>query len=328
MPAKNWVMAGALLIAGIGGAAWWVLSNGDDVPPGFARTHGRIEATRVDVAAKFGGRLKDMRVAEGDMVTAGQVVAQLDAAQVEAQLREAEAGVRAAEQGLIEARAVLAEKKSLLIFAGQELFRAETLAERGYAAGEVVDLRRSQKAAAEAGVASAEAGIASAQASIEAAEATADRLRTDLADYALTAPRDARVQYRLVDAGEVVAAGGIVVSLLDLTDVSMTVYLPTDSVGRLRHGAEARLIFDAAPQYVVPAAVTFVAGEAQFTPKYVETASEREKLMFRVKLTIPPSVLKDHQQVVKTGVPGVAWVRIDPTAEWPEALAVRLPDAN
>jgi HlyD family secretion protein len=191
-----------------------------------------------------------------------------------------------------------------------------------------VDLRRAQKAAASAAVASATAGIASAQASIEAAEATADRLRTDLADYALTAPRAGRVQYRLVDAGEVVAAGGVVASLLDLTDVSMTIYLPTGAVGPLRHGAEARLIFDAAPDYVAPAIVTFVAGEAQFTPKYVETESEREKLMFRVKLTIPPEVLKAHQHVVKTGVPGVAWVRIDPAAPWPEALAVRLPDVR
>ncbi|MFT4792648.1 MAG: HlyD family secretion protein [Paracoccaceae bacterium] len=328
MSAKNWAMAGALLIPGIGSGAWWFLADGDKVPPGFARTHGRIEAARIDVAAKFGGRLRDMNVSEGDMVTAGQVVAMMEPAQVEARLREAQAHVRAAEQGLIEAHAVRAEKTSALVFAEQELFRAETLAARGYAAGETVDLRRSQKAAAEAAVASATAAIASAQASIEAAEATSDRLRTDLADYALTAPRAGRVQYRLVDAGEVVAAGGIVASLLDLTDVSMTVYLPTDAVGRLRHGAEARLIFDAAPEYVIPAIVTFVAGEAQFTPKYVETASERAKLMFRVKLTIPSAVLEAHQQVVKTGVPGAAWVRIDPDAAWPAALAVRLPDAR
>jgi HlyD family secretion protein len=328
MPAKTWAMAGALLIAGIGAGAWWLLSNGDETPDGFARTHGRIEAERIDIAPKFGGRLKDMRVAEGDMVAAGQIVATLDDAQIAARLREAQANVRAAEQGLIESHAVLAEKKSVLVFAKQELFRSETLAARGYGAGEVVDLRRSQKAAAEAAVTSATAGIASAQASIEAAEATADRLRTDLADFALTAPRAGRVQYKIADAGEVVVAGGVVVTMLDLTDVSMTVYLPTGVVGRLRHGAEARLIFDAAPEYVVPAIVTFVAGDAQFTPKYVETQSERDKLMFRVKLTIPPAVLIARQQVVKSGVPGMAWVRIDPDAAWPEALMVHLPDVR
>jgi HlyD family secretion protein len=119
-----------------------------------------------------------------------------------------------------------------------------------------------------------------------------------------------------------------VVTLLDLTDVSMTIYLPTAQAGRLAYGAEARLVFDAAPQFVVPASVSFVASEAQFTPKYVETAEERENLMFRVKLQIPPDLLRAHQEFVKTGVPGVATVRLDPNAEWPAELAARLPDGG
>jgi HlyD family secretion protein len=113
--------------------------------------------------------------------------------------------------------------------------------------------------------------------------------------------------------------------LLDLTDVYMDVYLPTDDAGRLRFGAEARLILDAAPQYVIPATVNFIASEAQFTPKYVETKSEREKLTFRVKLQIPAEVLSKYQDVVKTGVPGTAIVRVSPEAEWPSTLVVKLP---
>jgi len=306
----------------------WQRDHADSLPPGFARSNGRIEAERVDVATKFGGRLKEILVNEGDMVEAGQVLARLDTAQIEAQLREAEAGVRAAEQGLAEARAVLAERNSNLTFAEQELFRAETLGERGYAPGETIDLRRTQKVAAEAAVESAKAAIASAQARIEAAQATVDRLRADLGDYALTAPRAGRVQYRLAEPGEVLAAGARVVTLLDLTDVSMTIYLPTAQAGRLAYGAEARLVFDAVPQFVVPASVSFVASEAQFTPKYVETAEERENLMFRVKLQIPPDILRAHQEFVKTGVPGVATVRLDPNAEWPADLVARLPDGG
>ena len=133
------------------------------------------------------------------------------------------------------------------------------------------------------------------------------------------------MQYRLAVAGEVLPAGGKVISLLDLTDVYMDVFLPTDAAGRLRMGAEARLILDAAPQYVIPATVGFVAAEAQFTPKYVETRSEREKLTFRVKLQIPPDILRRYQDVVKTGVPGTAIVRVSPGAEWPQAFAVKLP---
>lgn len=316
---------GLLAAAGL----WiWQQNHADELPPGFARSNGRIEAARVDVATKFGGRLEEILVAEGEMVAAGQVLARLDSTPIEAQMREAEAGVRAAEQGLAETRAVLAERKSNLTFAEQELFRAETLGERGYAPGETIDLRRTQKAAAEAAVASAQAAIASAQARIEAAQATVDRLRADLAEYALTAPRAGRVQYRLAEPGEVLAPGARVVTLLDLTDVSMTIYLPTAQAGRLAYGAEARLVFDAAPQFVVPASVSFVASEAQFTPKYVETKEERENLMFRVKLRIPPGILRDHQQFVKTGVPGVATVRLDPNADWPADLVVRLPDGD
>jgi HlyD family secretion protein len=114
-------------------------------------------------------------------------------------------------------------------------------------------------------------------------------------------------------------------TLLDLTDVYMTVFLPTSEAGLLRLGGDGRLIFDAAPQYVVPATVTFVAPEAQFTPKYVETRLEREKLMFRVKLSIPAEILEGHANVVKSGVPGVAYVRLSEEAEWPPRLSVKLP---
>ncbi|MEX5729917.1 HlyD family secretion protein [Rhodovulum iodosum] len=311
-----------------GGALLWREAQNGAVPEGFALSNGRIEAERVDVATQFAGRLAEIMVREGDMVEAGQDLARLDSKQLQAQLREAEAGVRAAEQGLAEARAVLAERQSALTFARQELHRAETLGERGYAPGETVDMRRSELASAEAAVASAEAGIATAEARIEAARATVDRLNADLADYSLAAPRAGRVQYVLAKTGEVLPAGAKVVTLLDLTDVSMTVYLPTSAAGRLAYGAEARLIFDAAPQFVVPASVTFVASEAQFTPKYVETAEERENLTFRVKLTIAPEILAVYRNVVKSGVPGVAYVRVDPSADWPAELAVNLPDGG
>lgn len=320
----------AALVLALSGAALWyaVLRDGDDLPPGFAKANGRIEAGRVDVATKFAGRLAEILVSEGDRVEAGQILARLDDAQIRAQLREAEAQVSSARQTLAERRAVLEERKSALVFAEKELFRARELGERGFAPEERIDLRLSEKESAAAAVTSAKAGIAAAEAQVEAAQATVDRLRADLEDYALHAPRAGRVQYRLAEPGEVLGAGTRVLTLIDLTDVVMTVYLPTGAAGRLAYGAEARLVLDAAPEYVIPASVTFVAGEAQFTPKYVETEEERETLMFRVKLRIPPEILADYQDVVKTGVPGVAHVRVDPSASWPEELTVRLPDAR
>ena len=119
-------------------------------------------------------------------------------------------------------------------------------------------------------------------------------------------------------------AGGKVLNLVDLNDVYMNVFLPAQQAGRVALGADVRLILDAAPQYVIPAKVTFVASVAQFTPKTVETANEREKLMFRVKARIDPELLQKHLEQVKTGVPGMAYLKLDAAAEWPESLHVRI----
>jgi HlyD family secretion protein len=121
----------------------------------------------------------------------------------------------------------------------------------------------------------------------------------------------------------VVGAGGRVLSLLDLSDVYMTFFLSTAMVGRVALGTEVRLILDTAPKYVIPAQVSFIADVAQFTPKTVETASEREKLMFRVRAQIPIELLKNNITQVKTGLPGMAYIRLDPAAPWPAHLQVK-----
>lgn len=317
-------------IVAVGAAAGWYIYwyDRDDLPAGIATANGRIEAERVDIATKYGGRLAEIDVEEGDRVEKDQVLARMDDTELRARLHEAEAGVTSARQRLAERRAVLEERESDLVFARKELDRAVTLEEREVASEETVDRRRSQMESARAAVASAEAGIDAAEAQVEAAEATVERLRAELDDYVLTAPRAGRVQYRLAEPGEILGSGARVLTLLDMTDVRMTVYLPTPQAGQLAYGGEARLVLDAAPDYVIPARVSFVAGDAQFTPKYVETEDERETLMFRVEVRVPSDILEDYRDIVKTGVPGVAHIRIDEETEWPERLAVRLPDGG
>jgi HlyD family secretion protein len=314
----------ALLLAGGGYFAWRKFSV-PSLPPGIAKANGRIEAERVDVATKLAGRLKQVLVKEGDSVTLGQTLALMDTAELDAQLNDAKATARQAERQLDQAIALLAQRNSELTLSAQELERAEKLAAKGYTSKQVVDQRTSSKITAQAAVNSAQAQIDVAKASIESATARIARIQTYLDDSVLTAPRSGRVQYRLALPGEVLAAGGKVLTLLDVTDVYMTVFLPTSEAGRLPIGAEARIIFDAAPQYVVPAAVSVVATEAQFTPKYVETQSEREKLMFRVKVQLPSDVLEKYVAWVKTGVPGVAYIRLSPKVKWPDNLTVALP---
>jgi HlyD family secretion protein len=181
-----------------------------------------------------------------------------------------------------------------------------------------------QRAAAEAALAAARIDVDYREAAIAAAAARIERIRTDISDSTLATPIRGRVLYRLAEPGEVLPAGGKVVTVLELSEVYMTIFLPTDEAGRTVIGAEGRIVLDAAPYLVIPAAVSFVAPRAQFTPKEVETRAEREKLMFRVKVRIDPELLARNSEKVKTGLPGVAYVRLDPRADWPERLRVKL----
>ncbi|HEY9057261.1 MAG TPA: HlyD family efflux transporter periplasmic adaptor subunit [Aurantimonas sp.] len=327
----RWKLGLLLLIAvviGGGGYFAWLHFKPADLPAGFAQSNGRLEAERVDIATKFSGRVKELLVEEGDTVTAGQVLARMDTAELEAQLQEAEAARRESEQQLDQAIALLAQRKSELALAKQEYERSRSLGEKGYTPLEKVEQRQAAKLTSEAAVRSAEAGIQRAKAAVAAAAARIKRIAENMKDSVLTAPRSGRIEYRVAQPGEVLPAGGRILTLLDLTDVYMTIFLPTDEAGPLEIGAEARIVPDAASQYVVPATVSFVAADAQFTPKYVETQSEREKLMFRVKVRLPPEILVRYAQRVKAGITGVAYVRISPDAEWPEELQVNLPETE
>ena len=337
----GWVLIGvvALPLAGVGaygiavrdGAApveramhWWRELRGE-LPDGFAGGNGRIEATQLDVATKIPGRVTEVLADEGDAVEAGQVLARIDTKDSEAQLRQAEAEIERARQTRVAAQALVTQRRSELVFAEQELQRAQALHERGFASRERLDQRRAESQTASAALAAALAQIEVADRTIDAMTAAADRIRVGIADGVLTAPRSGRVLYRLAEPGEVLGVGGRVLTLLDLTDVYMTIFLPTREAGRVPLGGEARIVLDAAPQYVIPAKVSFVAARSQFTPKEVETRSERDKLMFRVKLQIAADLLRAHADRVKTGVPGVGYVRLDPQAPWPSRLTTKLP---
>jgi HlyD family secretion protein len=314
-----------VLVVAAAGYLVWQRTAGDALPEGIVSTNGRIEANQVDVATKLAGRVVEIVPHEGDMVDAGSVVARLDAAEIEAQLAQAQAEAQRARQALAAARAVVVSRNADLTFARQQFDRAKTLVASGFTPREQLDERQQQITVAEAALNAANAEVDAANAAVAAADAQVDRIDTLLDDTVVRSPIRGRVQYRLVEPGSVLAAGGRIVTLLDLADVYMTIFLPAGEAGRLAIGDEARIVVDVAPQYVFPVKVSFVAAEAQFTPKTVETSSEREKLMFRVKLQAPPELLKEFEDRVKSGLRGVAYVRTDPAVAWPERLAPKLP---
>jgi HlyD family secretion protein len=300
--------------------------RGRDMPEGIVKANGRLEATQVDVSAKYSGRLSAVNVDEGDEVAAGQVVATISSPETEAQLRAAQAQVLKAKKTLAEAIAIIAQRTSDLDFTRTDFDRGKMLIEKGHIAQQMLDQRRNKFEAAEAAYVAANAQRDAAEAAVKAAEADVERLQAILVDLVLVSPRSGRVQYRLARAGEVVSAGQRVLTILDLKDVYMTIYLPADVAGKLTLGDDARAILDPLPQNVFPATISFVATDAQFTPKSVETAEEREKLMFRVKLRGDPAVLDKYHSAVKTGVRGLGFVRTDPKIAWPAELAVKLPE--
>lgn len=351
---RKWLIAAAVVAAlVVSGLVVWQMSRPKGAGEGFANGNGRIEATEIDVATKFSGRLQDVLVYEGDFVIAGQPLAHMQVQTLVAQLDEALA-VRqqsvtavASAQAQVAAResdrhanlAVAEQRRSELDVAQLRLTRSEALEREGASSTQELDDDRARVRSARSAVVAAEAQAAASQAAsiaaraevegaratVKAADATIVRIRTDIDDSALAAPRAGRVQYRVAQPGEVLGAGGKVLNLVDLGDVYMTFFMPETVVGKLALGSEVRIALDATPQDVIPARISFVASTAQFTPKTVETASERQKLMFRIKAQIDPALLRANLKQIKTGVPGVAWVKLDPQAPWPAELSVKVP---
>ena len=330
------VIAVALLAFGGAGAGYgiWKQRQTGALPQGIVGSNGRIEANQIDIATKIAGRIVEVIPREGDWVEAAGIVARLDKEQIEAQLRQAEAATLKATQALVAAQAQVVSRRAELTLGGQEvqrtladqeLKRSSALVDKGFTPREKVDQRQQQLASAEAALNVALAQVDQAKAAVKAADAQVEQIRTLLADATIKSPVRGRVQYRLVEPGAVLAAGGRIVTVLDLSDVYMTIFLPAGDAARLKIGDEARVVLDAAPQYVFPGKVSFVAAEAQFTPKTVETSAEREKLMFRVKLQAPPEMLKNMEEQVKSGLRGLGYVRTVRDVEWPAKLTVKLP---
>ncbi len=320
------VLVAAIAVAGAGaGYVAWKQYQASQLPAGIVSANGRVEATQVDISTKIAGRVIEIVPHEGDLVSPEEVVARIDTSETLAQLRQAQASAELARQNLKTRLASVASDEAQLEFAKQEMQRTATLISKGWSTHEVLDQRNQQVKSADSALRAAQSQVDEARASIKTADAKVEELQAVVNDSTITSPVRGRVQYRLVEPGAVLPAGGKIATLIDLSDVYTTVFLPAPQAARLKVGDDARVVVDAVPEFVLPATVSFVAPESQFTPKTVEVKSEREQLVFRVKLQAPIQVLKGWEEYIKTGVRGVGYVKIDPAAEWPARLAVKLP---
>jgi len=316
------IFGGIVILALAVGAylAWHHFVRRASLPEWVVRSNGRIEMTRTDVAVKYPGRLAALTVREGDVVRAGQIVAEQDEGDVLAQLDAARASRERALGGLARAEG---EQAAHQIQA--ELARLNWSETAGLHARDMVsdvELRQRNLALAgeTGGVAAARGAIGEARGAIAQADAQIRLVSTIRADLHIRAPGPGRVEYRIVEPGTMMAPGGKLLSIVNSEDVYLTIFVPSAVVSRIRIGDEARIV----PQgftVALPARVGFVSPEAQFTPKFVETANERDNLSYRVKLQIPVEVARRFAGVLKAGMTADGYVRTDPGKAWPNLAA-------
>jgi HlyD family secretion protein len=312
----------------------------------IAAANAQIAAANSDIAAvssDVAAAKSDVAKAKSDVVDANAGVAVADAAivrqQSEIQLAQIEAdrqrrmlAENATSKAQFDVRqtAVETTKATLKSLQAQENAAQAKVgtaqAQVGTAQAKVgtaqakVGTAQARLGAAQAGAVAAQARADAAQQHIEAALADVERTKSRINDATLVSPITGRVLYRLVEPGEVLGPGGKALTMVDLSDVYMEIFLPSDEAAASKIGAPARITVDYEPNASAAAYVSFVSPQAQFTPKYVETKSEREKLMFRVKIQIPAELVTHYIENIKTGVRGVGYVKISPNATWPQWL--------
>lgn len=314
-----------LAVAAAAGAWMYVSGRPEPLPDGFVKGNGRIEAEQIEIAPTVAGRVVSVMASEGSLVSPGEILVIMDTDELSAMLDRANAEIALAHQSKAEAQAVVLQRESELLRAALELERATSLLASENISETVFEERDTAHQVAEAILGAAKARVQTAESRITASLAEARRINEQITDSSLTAPAYGRVLYRLAEPGEVVAAGAPILTVLCLEKVYMDVFLPAREAGFLPIGAEARIILDVLPDYAIPAVVSFVSPEAQFTPKQVETVSEREQLVFRVRVRIPQALVEGRIEHVKTGLRGEAIVRLDAQSAWPEALERRIP---
>lgn len=313
--ARWYLVPFVILIGAAAGFGYWK-SLQDKLPEGLYLANGRLEATEVQIATKYPGKIERIFFDEGQRVEKGQALAKMDTATLDAQKAQALAEVARAQDSLTAAQANVVLRQSEQSLAAKDLTRFRQLLRTGNASKQLVDQHQTRYDTANAALNAANSNVSAAQAAIRAAEAQVAQIETHITDSTLYAPISGMIQLKVAEEGEVLAAGGRIFLMINPADQFMNVYLPTAVAGKLSVGDDARIVLDALDQ-PLPAKVQFVSIKSQFTPKEVETFNERQKLVFRVKLRLQDA---ENIPAAKPGMPGASYVRTDKNVAWPAVL--------
>lgn len=319
---KKPLLVAVPLVAAAVVIAFVVFGPGTETSDGLSAS-GTVEATEADLGFQVPGRIEEIVLREGDAVSGGEVVAYLDATEIRAvrdaavaqeraataRLRELERGARPEE--LAQAESALASARARADEARREAERARTLFEGGAVSRQALDRAETALATAEAAARQAEDQAAlvrqgprtetldAQRAMVEQARAQVARADAGLGFTRLQAPFPGVVSLRHREPGEVVQPGAPVVSVLDPADRWVRIYVPEDRLGRVRIGMPARIVADTWPDRVYEGEVVYIGSQAEFTPRNVQTAEERTKLVYPVKVRITG----DPGFELKPGVP-------------------------
>jgi HlyD family secretion protein len=321
MTRRRIVIFAVIAVAVIGGGGYYyyrVLQS--RLPPGIAFGNGRIEGDEIAISTKYAGRIAEIDFKEGDLVQKGQVLARMDTSELAASERAAAALAEQRQKDVEASRATIQVRQAELDLANSELARGKILVAKDAISRQRVEQLTAAQISATERLAAAKSATAAAEAAVVAAKSEQERLQHMIDDSTLIAPKLGRMLFRPANIGETLPAGGQVGTLVDLSDIYMTFFLPSTQAARLALGAPGRIVVDAMPGRPIPGYVSFVSPRGQFTPKQVETQTERERMMFRVKLSVPEPLVMKYINQIKVGVTGVAYVKLDSNVKWPHWL--------
>ena len=323
----KYVILGLVVIGAVSFAVWKNQQLQAEELVGIAAVNGRLELKRLDVATLYPGRVEEILVQEGDEVKINQPLARLSSTISQTQVSGALAQKKRAEETVSRALAEIDARQQQAKVAKLELDNAFKLRRDNLISSTELERRQSAYNAYLAAVNTAQAAKAEAEAAVAQAQAQLEKAQSQYEDMIIKAPKDGRLEYQIAEVGNVLGAGGKVVSVLDPTDTYINVFLTAQQMNQIKLGDDARIVIDGI-NAVFPAQITFVANNAQFTPKSVETTEERAKLMFKVKLQIPVDIALKYKGLLKGGMTAIGYVKYDPQAQWVEQLDVKLPQGE
>ena len=284
------------------------LNKNDDLIKG----NGRIEARETSISTKFAGKLVEILADEGDYVQKGQLLAVIDSRSLESDINAQKAKLDEINKNIKAIEAEIKATESDIKFSKKELERTKILIQQNFASELELDRNNNLLEKTEAKLASLKANKNSMEATYKSLQASIKTMEINLSDMKIYTPTNGVILYRLAENGEMLANGGKIFIMYNPDDLYMTIYMSSDLAGQVKLGEDAKIKLDAYKNKIFDAKVSFVAENAEFTPKEVETQKEREKLVFRVKLTLDNNSTRE----AKPGMPGEGYIKLNPDKNW------------